>query len=73
MAGKKSLFSFYSWLSRWTPVVVSSDTPLRSAVSFLNRLLSSWISLRIIPIRIFSSYEGARDGSGSYPVWANLI
>merc|ERR1719182_989054 len=69
MAGKRSSPLSAIWIRRWTPVVVSSDTPTMR----LKRVLSFWIEALIVASTHLNSALSVVAGSGSEPSLANAF
>merc|ERR1719182_926213 len=73
MAGKRSSPLSAIWIRRWTPVVVSSDTPTMR----LKRVLSFWIEALIVASTHLNSALSVEAGSGSEPslakAFSNLV
>merc|ERR1719326_28910 len=73
MAGKSSSFLSAIWMRRWTPVVVSSESPTMASTILWKRILSFWIDALMVLSTHLNSALSVVDASGSEPSLACWI
>merc|ERR1719163_450127 len=73
IAGKRSSPLSAITMRRWTPVVVSSDTPTMRSTMRVKRVLSFWIDALIVASTHLNSALSVVAGSGSEPSFAKAF
>ena len=73
IAGKSSSPLSAIWMRRWTPVVVSSETPTMRSTMRVKRVLSFWIDALIVASTHLNSALSVVAGSGSEPSLAKAF
>merc|ERR1719310_2433746 len=73
IAGKRSSPLSAIWMRRWTPVVVSSETPIMRSTMRVKRVLSFLIEPAMVARTHLNSALSVDAGSGSEPSLANCF